>query len=200
MPITVTASQFPAAIREQLKADTALVERVALEVAQRSLAAAVRETNEAGAVDLGFYKLSWSASPVPGGAELGNSAPYAAVIEYGRRPGRPGPPLQPIIAWVNRKMRGDITGQYRAAKAIALGLATWQPGSRSFHAAAKRHVRDTFGRQESGVNAAVIARAIAVRDAIHYRGTRPRRILHAVAIGMFFRFREASVRELRRKR
>lgn len=200
MPITVTAAQFPAAIRERLRQDTALVERVALEVAQRSLASAVKETNEAKAVDQGFFKLSWSARPIPGGAMFENTAPYAAILEYGRRPGRPGPPLQPIIAWVNRKMRGDITGQYRAAKAIALGLATWQPGSRSFHAAAKRHVRDTFGKQESAVNASVIFVAMKIRDAIHHRGTKPRRILQNVCIGMYQRFRDAAVRELRRKR
>lgn len=200
MPIVVTAAQFPAAIAQRLKQDTAMMERVALETAQRSLADAVKETNAADAVDLGFYKLSWGAHAVPRGAVLENTAPYAAVLEYGRRPNRPGPPLQPIIAWVNRKMRGGITGQYRAAKAIALGLATWQPGSRSFHAAAKRHVRETFGREESAVNASVIFVAMRVRDAIHARGTKPRRILQKVVVRMGPRFRDAAVRELRRKR
>lgn len=199
MPITVTAAGFPAALEMRLRQDTALVERVALEMAQRSLADAVKETNAADAVDQGLYKLAWSARRVPKGAAVDNTAPYAAVLEYGRRPGRPGPPLQPIIAWVNRKMRGDIKGQYRVAKAIAMGLATWQPGSKSFHRAAKNHVRETFGKQDSAVNAVVIFRAMAIRDSIHYRGTKPRRILQKVAARMGPRFLEAATRELRRK-
>lgn len=30
--------------------------------------------------------------------------PYAAVMELGRRPGKPGPPLAPIKEWVRRKL------------------------------------------------------------------------------------------------
>ena len=199
MPITVTAAGLPAPILMRLRQDTALVERVALEVAQRSLADAVRETNAADAVDLGGYKLAWRATRIPRGAAVDNTAPYAPVLEYGRRPGRPGPPLQPIIAWANRKLRGDIRGQYRVAKAIALGLVSWQPGSKSFRAAGRKYVKETFGREENAVNAAVIFRAMKIRDAIHHRGTKPRRILQKVAARMGPRFREAAVRELRRK-
>lgn len=199
MPIVISAAQFPAEIRRRLAADTALVERVALETAQRSLADAVTETNAADAVDQGAYKRAWSARRVPRGAAVENTAPYAAVLEYGRRPNRPGPPLQPIVEWVRRKMRGDIRGQYRAAKAIALGLATWQPGSKSFHRAARRHVRETFGKQGDAVEKAIVFRAMRIRESIHIKGTKPRRILQKVAARMGPRFLEAAVRELRRK-
>lgn len=38
--------------------------------------------------------------------QLRNDTPYAGVIEHGRRPNRPGPPLAPIVDWVRRKMLG----------------------------------------------------------------------------------------------
>ena len=96
--------QIGALLRRQLERDRDLVARVALETAQRGLAKAIAETDRQGLVDRGTFKLSWKAERVPGGAELRNDAPYAAVIEYGRRPGRPGPPLAPILAWVHRKL------------------------------------------------------------------------------------------------
>lgn len=235
MPITVTAAQFPAAIRERLRQDTELVERIALEVAQRSLADAVRETNEAKAVDQGFYKLSWGARPMPRGAVLENTAPYAAVLEYGRRPGRPGPPLRPILEWVARKMSGTFRAEFRVARALALGAANYQMsqgGSASYMRAMRSErakLRRMFSiknmggvvaatpdapnpmglalrrkRGGSGVTGAVGGRiyivAKAIRDKIHTKGTKPRRILQKVAERMGPRFLDASVRELRRKR
>lgn len=113
------ASEFTAVIAARLRADTARLELVALEVAQRSVAEAVKATDAADAVDQGLYKLSWSARRAPRGAVLGNSAPYAPALEYGRRPGRPGPPLAPILAWVTRK----LVANGRVAEADAYGAA-----------------------------------------------------------------------------
>ena len=160
MPITVTAAQFPAAIRERLRQDTELVERIAYEVAQRGIAEAVKQTDAASAVDQSLYKLSWTAARIPRGAEMGNSAPYAPTIEYGRRPGRPGPPLAPILGWVERKLvRGGAV----------------PPG-------------------------AAYPVAVAIREHIHRRGTKPRRVLGKTVAMVGPWFREAAVRELRRKR
>jgi hypothetical protein len=158
LPVIVTADQFPAEIRRRLAADTERLRLVALEVAQQSIADAVRETNAAGAVDQGFYKLSWSARAHPRGAELINTAPYAAVLEYGRRPGRPGPPLAPILAWVKRKLVGNGSVKPEDAYGVAL----------------------------------------AIRQRIHDRGTRPRRILQKVVLRMGPRLRLAARRELSR--
>jgi hypothetical protein len=160
LPIVVTAAQFPAAIRERLRQDTALVERIALEVAQRGIADAVKGTDEAKAVDQSFYKLSWSARPIARGAILENTAPYAAILEYGRRPGRPGPPLSPILGWVERKLVRGGTLPASAAYPVA----------------------------------------VAIREHIHRRGTKPRRILAKTVARVGPWFLEASVRELRRKR
>jgi hypothetical protein len=85
-------------------------EAAALEAAHAGVAGAIAATDEAGLVDLGTFKRGWDARPIPGGAELFNDAPHAAAIEYGRRPGRPGPPLTPILAWVRRQLVGRSTG------------------------------------------------------------------------------------------
>ncbi|CAN0449765.1 unnamed protein product, partial [Ectocarpus fasciculatus] len=47
----------------------------------------------------------WHSRRITGGAEIGNEAPHADAIEYGRRPFRPGPPIAPIRRWVERKIQ-----------------------------------------------------------------------------------------------
>jgi hypothetical protein len=93
----------------QLRADLNTMRgRVLLEVGQRVTTEAVRITNARGLVDLGAYKIGWQTGgalrATPSGVEVVNDAPYAGVIEWGRRPGRPGPPLAPIREWVARKL------------------------------------------------------------------------------------------------
>jgi len=72
------------------------------------------------------------------------SHPYDVVQELGRRPGQPGPPLAPILAWVKRK--GIATGKEaeRAARAIARKLhLKGMPGRFFFRRArADRAVRE----------------------------------------------------------
>lgn len=194
-----TAAGFDVWLKAQLVQDTEIVRKAATESVVWGERNAVALTNKRGAVDQGLFKLSWTTAIAvrDKGAELRNDAPYADIIERGRRPGRPGPPLQPIIGWVNRKLRGGITGQYRFARRLALGLAAGSPGSRSFKRAAVRSVRETFGREESGVNAAVIFRAMAIRDAIHIRGTKPRFILRDTWRAMIPRWKAETMRRLR---
>lgn len=73
------------------------------EAAMMGLAFAVQETDRKKAVDAGQYKRSWQARRMVGGAELYNDAPYAGVIEYGRRPNSTPPPYAVILKWVRRK-------------------------------------------------------------------------------------------------
>lgn len=54
-------------------------------------------------VDRGTYKGSFRAEDTKEGAVFYNSAPYAGVIEEGRRPGSRMPPIDVIAAWVRRK-------------------------------------------------------------------------------------------------
>jgi hypothetical protein len=71
-------------------------------------------------VDRGEYRRSFAAAKVPDGAVLYNSAAYAGVIEYGRRPGQKRPPTKALTAWVLRK---GLTRNAQAAKGIAFAIA-----------------------------------------------------------------------------
>lgn len=64
----------------------------------------VEETDAKGAVNTGYYKRAWKAERVDAEtARIWNDAPYAGVIEYGRRPGT-FPPLAALEPWVARKL------------------------------------------------------------------------------------------------
>lgn len=99
-----TIPGFRSWVADRLRADTEIVRLAALETSLRAESALVALTDKEGLVDTGFYKARWQHARTPEGAEVFNDAPYAAVIEHGRRPGRPGPPLEPIRAWVLRKL------------------------------------------------------------------------------------------------
>lgn len=120
--IDVQAKDFGRAIRQHLAADTALVRSAALNAVAKGERDAVRLTDENGLVDRGIYKASWKHAPIPNGAELRNDSPIAGIIEWGRRPNRPGPPFAPIYEWVKRKLvpNGSVEEHdaYGVAKAI----------------------------------------------------------------------------------
>lgn len=63
----------------------------------------VRRTRKAKAVDTGRMSQSFKVTPTEDGADLSSDAPYFTVIDQGRRPRAPGPPLGPILQWVLRK-------------------------------------------------------------------------------------------------
>lgn len=205
--IETTAAGFEAMILQQLRGDTETLKVAALETAQRGLYRAVRATNAAGSVDRGQFKRSWRAVRTEEGAELRNDAPYAGVIEYGRRPGRPGPPLAPIYEWVQRKLRGQIKAQFRVVRAISLSSAlnmadkdaATREERRHFRAQARASVKKAFGSGDRAVDAAAWGIAMAIRDKIHSRGTKPRFILRGVARVMGSDFEQAALRQLRRK-
>lgn len=54
-------------------------------------------------VDRGTYRRSFRFDDVKDGAVIYNFAPYAPVLEYGRRPGQKAPPIAAIAAWIERK-------------------------------------------------------------------------------------------------
>lgn len=105
MPVIWTTPEaFPALLRRHLELDASAAAQAALEVATRGEAFAVLLTDALDKVDTGLFRQAWQSGPIPGGAELGNDAPYSDVIEWGRRPMRAGPPFQPIYEWVVRKL------------------------------------------------------------------------------------------------
>jgi hypothetical protein len=153
--IVLTAAQFRDLLTRDIEADTILLRRAALDACIRAEARAVELTNEEGLVDQGLFKNSWKASAISTGAELANDAPYAAVIEHGRRPGRPGPPLAPIRAWVHRKlvMTGEIPPEDEDSVAFAIRQKIHVKGTRPrfilqtvFDEATRTFVRDAVRR------------------------------------------------------
>lgn len=179
-------------IRKRIERDTTSLRLLALDVCVRAEADAVRLTNADGLVDLGFYRLSWGHRGTSTGAEVGNSAPYAPVLEWGRRPGRPGPPLAPIYEWVQRHFRKEVSRDYTAARAIGIGLAKGRGPD------VVRRVKQDFGSKEGAVNARLLGIAMAIRDKIHARGTKPHYVLKRVHATMKKRFRSSARRMLRR--
>lgn len=102
--VRVSPQAFGPALRRRLNEHRRQIEGLALNAAHRGQAYAVNLVDEEGLVDIGEYKRAFSVRRIPRGAELRNTAPYAGVIEYGRRPNRPGPPFEPIFQWVRRKL------------------------------------------------------------------------------------------------
>lgn len=131
MERAVPASGFAAAVVQDIAADRRLFLDAALEAALRGVRAAVRRTNEEGLVHMGLFKASWKGERIPDGAEIRNDAPYAAVLEHGRRPGRPGPPLAPILEWVQRKLvaNGDVTPEDAEHVAVLIRNSIHRKGS-----------------------------------------------------------------------
>jgi hypothetical protein len=120
--LTITAKEFPAVLRQRLEHDTALLRAAALDTAARVEAEAVSLTEVADKVDQGHYKNAWTHRALPNGAEVSNDSPHAAVIEHGRRPGRPGPPYAPILEWVERKLVGNGEVAPEDAKGVAYAI------------------------------------------------------------------------------
>lgn len=94
----------------------------------------VLATNREKLVDTGAFKNAWAVRVDATGAVLEDTAPYAAVLEYGRRPWRPGPPLQPIYEWVRRKnRRTSMTANEAMKLAIVIRRKLHENGSKPRH-------------------------------------------------------------------
>lgn len=57
----------------------------------------------ASPVDTGLYAQAWSMTVTEKSAMLGNTAPYAAMIEFGTRPFTP--PIKPLLEWARRQLQ-----------------------------------------------------------------------------------------------
>lgn len=114
--IPVTADQLPAALRRRV------LRRLGQVLAETSRVAdiiVVRGRQMAIAEDLVAFRVyseSFEKRMVPNGVNVDNSAPHADIIEFGRRPGAPGPPVAAIQAWM------DVKGIEGSARAIARAI------------------------------------------------------------------------------
>lgn len=94
-------------------------------------------------VDTGLMRGSYRVERVAGGAVVENTAPHAAVMEYGRKPGNA--PWRPLFEWAMRKSRGSTApGESREKAAGRLAAAAQRAIKRrgiigrGFHEAAIR--------------------------------------------------------------
>jgi len=76
---------MPAAIRG-IRTGAVQAHTVMLKRTKKAPPASDRPGSTPGAFNYGTYFESWKISPLPDGAVVYNSQPYAGVIEYGRRP------------------------------------------------------------------------------------------------------------------
>lgn len=87
------------------------------------LAIPASDHGTAGAVDTGLYKAAWQSAPLSNGAQVFNSRPYSAVIDFGRRAavvGRAG--ITNLEQWAKRKLHLSGNEATSAAFAIAKTL------------------------------------------------------------------------------
>lgn len=91
--------------------------------ALRTIPLLQQRTRDVGAVDTGNYLRRWRTRAISNGVEVTNSAPYAAVIEYGRRPGARFPPISAIRRWAKLKLGLSEAQAKAAAFPIARAIA-----------------------------------------------------------------------------
>ena len=103
------------------------IQRASRSFALRALTVVQEETANKGAFNYGTYRSAWFATPTQRGGStgvlVGNKAPYAGVVEYGRRKGSKRPPREPIARWAQRKFGMPYPEAKRAAFAISRAIA-----------------------------------------------------------------------------
>lgn len=146
----IRASDFGRLIRAKLRRDKKKLQAAALDACNRAIPELIAATERAGLTDTNAFRDGWSAQPTSDGAKVGNDAPHADAIEYGRRPGRPGPPIAPIRTWVERKIAPPPEELEQVAWAVRnkihhdgsppkLILTTYRPRLRAVFRATMRH-------------------------------------------------------------
>lgn len=139
----ITAEQWGKVLQDRINADTELLSKAALGAVLRGVAEASKMTVKEGLVDRGSFLKAWEAGQDGRDAYLRNSAPYAGVLEYGRRPGAPGPPFEPILEWVERKLVGN--GEIEPEEAVDIA---WAIRNKIHHDGSPPHfiLRDVSGK------------------------------------------------------
>ena len=167
VPIEQLGAALRAAIIAQVQLDTeTLRTTIATDIGHAIVARAIVKTNKADAVHMGAFKLGWRVVQDAAGVDVVNDVPYAGVIELGRRPKRPGPPLEPILEWVERKIVGGSSKTLKGAPRADFG-----PGNR------RGDVKRRFDAQKPKAGESALEIAEAIRWSIHIKGTKPRFIL-----------------------
>lgn len=120
--IHMDMKQFAASRRRLAERFMPAVERGLAVGGERCVSILQRVTDDKRIVNLGGYKRGWASLPIRHGVRVFNHAPYAAVIEEGRRRGARMPPLDPIARWFQRKRSVSETEARGAAYPIARAI------------------------------------------------------------------------------
>lgn len=134
MRTVVDPDDFEKALRQAVGRIQRHAEAAAAEACNHAMQVAVELTDDLGLTNnaVGGYKSAWYAKKIRNGAEYGNTAPYAGVLEHGRRPGATPPPIEPIRAWVRKKLKVHDEGEIdRIAEAVVWKIH--KLGTRPYH-------------------------------------------------------------------
>jgi len=163
--VKVTVQNVPAVLTQEgqrmLTEELVKARDQTLKLYRSTVVKKINETQPFAPVDTGTLRTGIWSMPLP--LSLGRiegwvipspvSQPYAVVMELGRRPGRPGPPLAPILAWVKRK---GLAGTFSIKR------------GKTGHAS-RRRVGGAKTKAAQDMRAAV-----AIRKSIHEKGTKGR--------------------------
>lgn len=118
-------AKFKAALRVGLQAGAMRALAIIQDAARAAPPANPQGVGSGGAVDTGRYLRSWKVRVLQKelAVRVFNDAPYAPVIEYGRRPGARMPPRGPIQRWAKRRLGLSPREARDAAWAIAAAIA-----------------------------------------------------------------------------
>lgn len=103
--VNLKPQDIGARLRQHFEEHIQLFRNAAYNAAMRGVSHAVQLARDEDLVFEGLYRQSFHARRTADGAVMINDAPYAHVIEYGRRPMQPGPPFDPIRKWVAVKLQ-----------------------------------------------------------------------------------------------
>lgn len=101
--ITIRPDELLGVLTKRMANDYRKIHQTLFETVQWGEQKAVELTNKYNKVDEQGFKQGWKAKKTQKGAELRNNSKYAAVIEYGRKPGRTAPPVKDIADWMKNK-------------------------------------------------------------------------------------------------
>lgn len=126
--LDVDVDQFEEELRRDLEEEIGSLQSLALEVAWDAADYGKQIARREDILFKSRYIAGFVARLRGDGAMVLNLTPYAAVIEFGRRPGAPGPPFQPIYEWVQGKL--GLSGQNAISAAWAIRNAIHKRGTR----------------------------------------------------------------------
>lgn len=115
-------------------------ERVSREKANRTNKGRNARSSYRAPIDTGDYANSWTPVQLGTGAMIysaANPRVKAGVIELGRRPGK-GIPLEPLSAWVRRKL-GEKDPKRARSIAFAISLKHKKYGRKGLHVLGRAH-------------------------------------------------------------